>query len=115
MRVSDSVLLADRIAIIIRWLSLLGLMTIASRGGIVDPTLSTMFMIAGVWNTLLSLLALFKRRLPLHRFITVGADLVIAAFLFLFSGNLEGPLLLAGVMPLLSAALYFEPDHHAKT
>ncbi len=108
MRVSDSVLLADRIAIIIRWLSLLGLMTIASRGGIVDPTLSTMFMIAGVWNTLLSLLTLFKRRLPLHRFITVGADLVIAAFLFLFSGNLEGPLLLAGVMPLLSAALYFE-------
>ncbi|MBN2499808.1 MAG: GAF domain-containing protein [Anaerolineales bacterium] len=108
MRVSDSVLLADRIAIIIRWLSLLGLMTIASRGGIVDPTLSTMFMIAGVWNTLLSLLTLFKRRLPLHRFITVGADLVIAAFLFLFSGNLEGPLLLAGVMPLSSAALYFE-------
>lgn len=108
MRVSDSILLADRIAIIIRWLSLLGLLTIISRGGMDNSTLSTMFVIAGVWNTLLSLLALFKRRLPLHRFITVGADMVIAAFLFLFSGNIDGPLLLAGVIPLLSTALYFE-------
>jgi signal transduction histidine kinase len=108
MRVSDSVLLADRIAITIRWLSLLGLLTITSRGGLDNSTLSTMFIIAGVWNTLLSLLTLFRRRLPLHRIITVGADLVIAAFVFLFSGNVDGSLLLAGVMPLLSAALYFE-------
>jgi signal transduction histidine kinase len=57
---------------------------------------------------MLSILAVANTRLPAHRLIGVVLDVLISAGFFYTSGGLTGALAWAGVLAILSGALYYE-------
>jgi signal transduction histidine kinase len=107
MRVSDTILLTDRIVIIMRWLILVGFLILLPFGALQNLQLTSVFITVGIWNVTLSILALLKIRIPLYRYIVSGVDLVLAILLFVFGGGMGSTMVWTGVLPLLSAGLYF--------
>lgn len=108
MRSSEYPYLADWFVISLRWLTLLG-MTAALAIWMAPPLgfLITVLILA-VFNVLMTVVAMYNRRLPLHRGINLTADIVCGALIFNFSGALTGPLPWASLLPIFTAAIYFE-------
>ena len=107
MRIVESSLLVDRFSISLRWLTLLGLsISLISQESTSLP-LQVTFMVFAIWNFSLTVATFLNQRLTSHRVVIVIIDLVVANLLFFFSGVLEGSLGWAGLLPLFSAALYF--------
>ena len=108
MRKDDIPFLPDWVVISLRWLVLvaLALTQAATR----QPPWLFLVIIGGAagWNILLSFLALLNVRLPGHRMVNFWVDLLLAAGLFYASGGLTGAVTWAGVLVLLSAAMYYE-------
>lgn len=108
MKVSDTPFLADWFAITLRWLAVLGLATaIASHGSL---TILSGAMLLGLvlWNIYVLALAITNRRMPSHRPLNLGMDLIIAMALYWTSGRLMGAVAWAGILPVFSAAIYYE-------
>jgi signal transduction histidine kinase len=47
-------------------------------------------------------------RMAYHRHISLGIDLLLAGLFFLLQGGMYGPALVAGLLPILTGAIYFE-------
>jgi len=105
---SDLPFLADWFVISLRWSCLLGFTVALS----LSPTLNTLQGISllslALWNLLMSLFAILNTRLTAHRIINTAIDLVISLLLFQMTGGLSGPLNWAGLLPLFTAAIYYE-------
>ena len=107
MRISESSLLVDRFSISLRWLTLLGLSISLITQESTSLPLQATFLVFALWNFSLTVATFLNQRLTSHRVVIVIIDLVVANLLFFFSGVLEGSLGWAGLLPLFSAALYF--------
>jgi signal transduction histidine kinase len=108
MRPSDSPFLSDWFAVSLRWMLLLGLsVSTALAGRLLEPA---MLVLAGMvlWNVLLTLLAGLNLRMPFHRLIGTGMDLLFAGLAFMVSGGFYSPACWIGLMPVISAALYYQ-------
>jgi signal transduction histidine kinase len=116
MRNADSPFLADLLAISLRWLVLFGLCISLGVGGVFLPDRSgdssyyftlTALVLPALWNGFVSALAIFNRRLPLHRQINVGLDILFGVALYLATGGLSGAIAWVTLLPLFSGAVYY--------
>ena len=108
MRTSDSPFVADWFAVSLRWLALLGLTISIARGGNLTAPPGLILVGLAVWNLVLTFLAGLNRRFAGHRAISLGIDLAAAVAYFFLQGGFFGPAAWIILIPLFSAALYFE-------
>ena len=107
MRRLETLLLADRIVVAVRWLTLISLAALAVAGDEVSSVLQSLFFLGGVSNFVLTGLTLFRRRIPNHEYVSIAADAILASLLFRVSGTINGPLIWAGLMPVVTGAIYY--------
>ncbi len=108
MRTYDSPYIADWFVISLRWITLAGLLvSLGLDGGlrfaITWPLIALIF-----WNVGMTYIAAANWRLVWHRQIGLGVDVVFASIFFFLQGGLTGPALWVPILPILSAAVYFE-------
>jgi len=98
---------ADWLAVSLRWLFLVAWMATRSSGS----TLTVQaWPVAAVfaWNLAMTALAGMNVRFVYHRQINVVMDALLAGALYWFQGGLQGLALWAGLLPILTCAVYFE-------
>ena len=108
MQSSDSPYVADWFIVSLRWLVLLGLTISLSLGDRLLVLPNALLIILAGWNIVLTLLAGLNRRLAGHRIISLGVDLLTASFYFFLAGGFSSPAFWIFVLPLLTAAIYYE-------
>jgi signal transduction histidine kinase len=108
VRSSEFPYLADWIVITLRWIALLGLTVASVFFNLFNWQLILPLALILIWNILNSLLAMTNRRMPNHRIFNVLVDGIGSLGIFLVSGGAMGSLIWAGLLPLLSAAVYYE-------
>jgi signal transduction histidine kinase len=102
---SSSIL--EWVATSLRWLVLLGLaVSLALGDHLTLPAIVTLFVAALLYISL-TLLLVLDQPLPYQRYWSVLFDLLLACFLFTLSGAEFGSLAWAGILPAMTAALYF--------
>lgn len=102
-----SSLLSDWLSISLRWLTLLGITLSLAFVGELTIVVAVPLLVASVWNLWLTAWATLKRRRFAPRSLTVIVDMLVAYTLFYLSGTSSGGLGWAGLLPLMSAALFF--------
>jgi signal transduction histidine kinase len=108
MRISETPFSADWLAISARWMVMLGLvLALALGGGLVIERAWPLGLLLG-WNVIMTILAGENGRLPFHRQLNVVVDVLLCAALLWAQGGPAGPAAWAGLLPILTAALYFE-------
>lgn len=108
MRKSDSPFVADWFIVSLRWLFLLGVTISLSLGGRLLVLPNTLLIGLAGWNIVLILLTGLNRRLPRHREISLGIDLLVASLYFFLAGGFTSPAFWIIILPVLTAAIYFE-------
>jgi signal transduction histidine kinase len=109
MRRFETPYVADWFAASLRWIVLVGLVVVLSvRGQIGEmPFLPLTFIF--IWNTIMSMLAVFSIRARLyHRQVVLAMDTLLAALFFWLQGDLGGTVNWVGLIPILTGAVYFE-------
>lgn len=108
MRTYDTPYIADWYATSLRWLVLLGMViSLSLEGNLFEPTSWPLAALI-LWNILVSVFAGLNLRMAFHRYVNLGVDLLLAGAFFWLQGGLLGPVLWAGLLPILSASIYFE-------
>jgi hypothetical protein len=107
MRSSDTPFVADWFVVSLRWLVLLGLISSLSLGGQLKSGSNVLLIILAIWNIIQTLFAGLSLRLAYHREISLGVDLLVAGLYFSITGGFANPAFWIIILPLLSAALYF--------
>jgi len=98
----------DWIAVSLRWLLLLVVaVVLGAMGGMHLYNVLTLG-VAAAWNGFLTITASLSRRIPDHPYLSVAFDLGFAYLLFFTNGGLQGEVDWIGLLPLVSAALYFK-------
>jgi hypothetical protein len=108
MRTFDTPYIADWYAVSLRWLTLLGMVISLAMGDLLFETPVWLLIGLVFWNVTMTVFAGLNARMTYHRHISVAIDSLIAAAFFWLQGGLYGPVLWAGVLPILIAAIYFE-------
>ena len=108
MRIAEPALWVDRFSISLRWLTLLALSISLVNQGIPSLPLQISFLTFALWNFALTAATFLNRQLSSLKITIVVIDLVAANLLFYFSGGLDGSLWWAGLLPIFSAALFFD-------
>ena len=108
MRNSDDAVFLNRLNISLRWIIVLGLSVAIASQVRFTATLAIIFLSMAVWNTGLTLAALFNQRFFPNRFLIIGVDLVFANLIFFFSQPLSSSLGWVGLLPVFSAGLFLE-------
>ncbi|HEY9078306.1 MAG TPA: GAF domain-containing sensor histidine kinase [Anaerolineaceae bacterium] len=104
---SDSPYLADWFAISLRWLCLLGLGISQALVEIPSTLAGATLLAAAIWNLIMTLLAVFNRRLALHRPINTILDCLFSLTMFFATGGLTGPVAWVSMLSICSAAIYY--------
>jgi len=108
MRNPDLAPLIDWIIVSLRWLTLLSVtISLAFHSPLSLPMIVTL-LIAALWNFVLTALVALNQRFTAHHLLSVVSDMAIAYGLFFASGLLGGGLGWAGILPLISATIYFQ-------
>ncbi len=107
MQVAEIPFLSDWLVISLRWLVLLGMVVRVALAGALNVTVLVALLVAAAWNIVLSLLAVLNRRIPAHRWVSTLMDWGVALVIFGATGGMNGPVLWAGLLALLSSAVYF--------
>src|SRR3989304_5846519 len=103
----DPAMMDDGVSISLRWGLLLALgLLLASSGASTTPPI-ILLALGGLWNALLTILWLRGTQWGAQKRAGLLADLGLSFALFFFSGTLLGPLVWAGLLPVLSAAWGF--------
>ena len=107
MRSSDTPFVIDWFAVSLRWMFLLGMVVSLSLGGnfIALPNLLLIGLVG--WNIALTLLTGLNRRLPFHREIGVGVDILFASGYFALVDGFSSPAFWVVFLPVITAALYY--------
>ncbi|MEN4011746.1 MAG: GAF domain-containing sensor histidine kinase [Bellilinea sp.] len=108
MRKADFPFLPDLLTLALRWLTLVALTAVQALAGAPAAGFLLALAAACAWNLFLSILAVANSRLPAHRPLSIAVDLLLSAAFFYASGGLGGALAWAGVLAILSAAMYYE-------
>lgn len=108
LRKFDTPYMADWFAISLRWVVLVGLIVSLGLGGRLDLSISWALGLLIVWNLLMTFFAAMNARMPYHRLASVAADLLLAGAFFEAQGGFRGPASWAGLLPILTASIYFE-------
>ena len=108
MQQNGSLNLADWFGISLRWITLLGLSVSLVPQGSLLALSGVALLAAGFWNFALMAFAILNHQLVTHRGLILTIDLLVANLLLLLSGGLDGGLGWAGLLPVFSAALYFD-------
>ncbi len=108
MRTFDTPYVADWYAVSLRWLILLGMVVSLARGGILFDV--AVWPLGGLvlWNMTMTMFAGLNLRLAYHRQISLGIDLLMTGAFFWLQGGMYGPVLWAGLLPILIGAIYYE-------
>lgn len=108
MRTFSVPYVADWYAVSLRWLTLLGMMLSLAIGG--ELSNSIVWSLGGLifWNMTMTMFAGLSLRLPFQRQISLVIDLVLTGVFFWIQGGMNGPVLGAGLLPILTGAIYFE-------
>ena len=108
MRTFATPYVADWYAISLRWLIFLGLVVSLGLGGILFSV--AIWPLSGLilWNLVMTVFAGLSARMSYHRQISVAVDLLLAGAFFWLQGGLYGPAMWAGLLPILTSAIYFE-------
>jgi signal transduction histidine kinase len=109
MRSTDWSFPQDWLAISLRWLTLLVLTVSLSFGNGLSTAILLMLVAAALWNMTLTVMSFLRERMPFHSTLVIAGDLILAALLFILGDGLQSPLKWAGILPVLSAAVYFNP------
>ena len=109
MRRFETPYVADWFAASLRWIVLVGLVVVLSvRRQIGDMPFWPLTFIF-IWNTIMSLLAVFSIRARLHhRQVVLAMDTLLAALFFWLQRDLGGTVSWVGLIPILTGAVYFE-------
>jgi signal transduction histidine kinase len=108
MRTFETPYAADWFAISLRWAVMLGLVTSLGLGGELIARQAWPLGLMIVWNMAMTVLASMNTRLWHHRHVNLLADVVLTASFFWTQGGLGGPASWAGLLPILTGAVYFE-------
>lgn len=115
MKNNDSPYLADWLAISMRWLVLFGLTISLSIGGslVTDGNQPNLLIIGALclpalWNGFMSVMAIYNRRIYLHRHINVLLDVILGVVLFAIAGGSQSEITWVALLPVFSGAVYFE-------
>jgi signal transduction histidine kinase len=108
MRTSDSPFVTDWFAVSLRWLVLLGAVLSMALAGKILVVSNVLFFILVFWNLTLTLLAGLNVRMKYHRQVSLAMDLLIAAVYFIITGGFANSLWWFGILPVFTAAIYFE-------
>lgn len=116
MRNVESPYLSDLFVISLRWLVLFGLSislgvgrAFTLKGGMLAfLLLITTLALPALWNGFVTVLAIFNRRLIWHRWINVTLDVIFCLLLLAGADGFRQDIFWAGLLPVFSAAIYFE-------
>lgn len=108
MRTSDLPFVTDWFAVTLRWLVLTGAALSLSLGGKLFLSFNIPLIVLLAWNIALTLLTGLNIRIGYHRQINLGMDLLITSIYFIGSGGFANPAWWLGILPILTASLYFE-------
>jgi len=108
MRNPESTAFIDLSALALRWLILIGLSAGMLLAGGGNPASATTLLAAAVWNAGLTFLLLLDRQFPALRTFNLAIDLLVANLLFFFSAGQSDFQVSAGLLPVVTAAMYFE-------
>jgi signal transduction histidine kinase len=83
-------------------------LSLSFRGELGQPPFWVLTLMV-IWNIAMSVLAGLNMRLPYHRRVVLGVDFLLAAlYYWLQSSLVGGTSLWAGVVPIITGAIYFE-------
>ncbi len=108
MRSFETPYAADWFAISLRWAVILGLIVSLGLGGSLVSERAWPLALLVLWNLAMTLLASLNTRMPYHRQINLGVDLLGTGMFFWSQGGLSGPASWVGLLPILTGAVYFE-------
>jgi signal transduction histidine kinase len=108
VRGSDSPYLADWFAVSLRWLTLLGITVGLTLNAPIVTTSMYIILFEAIWNVFITILATLNRRLAFHRPLNLVADITFCLFLFQINGGVFGQIGWCSVLPIFSAAIYYE-------
>ena len=108
MRTFTTPYIADWYAISLRWLTYIGMVVSLGLGGILFSV--AIWPLAGliIWNLTMTVFAGLNIRVSYHRHISLAVDILLSGIFFWLQGGLSGPVLWAGLLPILTGAIYFE-------
>jgi signal transduction histidine kinase len=108
MRTFNTPYVADWYAVSLRWLTLLGMVISLAMGRMLFD--SAVWLLGGLvlWNMTMTMFAGLNLRMPYHRQISLVIDLLLTGIFFWLQGGMFGPALWAGLLPILTGAIYFE-------
>ncbi|MFC2028759.1 histidine kinase [Chloroflexota bacterium] len=108
MRTYETPYISDWFVISLRWLTIVGL---SISLGVGNQLLNLNNLLLGgliAWNLALTLIAGFNRRLQNHRRVILAVDLIVSVLLFWLQGGLNSPIFWVLILPVFSAAMYYE-------
>jgi signal transduction histidine kinase len=87
---------------------LVGLVVSLGIGDKLEISISWPLIFLFVWNLTMAAMAGLNVRMPYHRSVSILTDLVLAGAFFWVQGGLRGPAVWIGLLPILTASIYFE-------
>jgi signal transduction histidine kinase len=108
MRTFDTPYIADWYVVSLRWLTLLGMIISLALGGMLAGTPLWPLIALMLWNIAMTVIAGLNARMIHHRQISMVVDLLASGVFFWLQGGMLGPVAWAGLLPILTGALYFE-------
>jgi signal transduction histidine kinase len=108
LRTYETPYVADWFAISLRWAVMLGCVVSLALGGVLTLSLFWPIGLMAIWNMGLTVLASLNTRINYHRQISIAVDLLLSGTFFWMQGGLAGPVSWAGLLPVLTGAVYFE-------
>ena len=108
MRTFSTPYVADWYAVSLRWLTILGMVVSLAMGGMLFDI--AVWPLGGLilWNLTMTMFAGLSLRLAYHRQISLSIDLLMTGVFFWIQGGMNGPVIWAGLLPILTGAIYFE-------
>lgn len=100
--------MADWFAISFRWIMLVGLLVSLALGGKLNLQTAWPLGLIILWNLVNTALTSANVRVKNHRFLNLLADFITAGAFFWMQGGAQGPASWAGLLPILTGAIYFD-------
>lgn len=104
----DNPYIADWFATSLRWMMVVGLVVSLGLAGNLQIARAWPLGALIAWNLFMTILAGLNMRLVFHRRIGLAVDILLGVAFFWVQGSLRGPVFWAGVLPILTGAIYFE-------
>ncbi len=104
----DTPYVADWLATSLRWTALIGMVASLGLGHKLELSVTWPLALLVAWNLSMTAFASLNVRPQHQRYLNLAIDLVLAGALFWLQGQIRGPVFWAGLLPILTGAIYFE-------